>query len=348
MPKVSSHNKDMVSYAIQYKVAQVIANRYCITRVLRSDGGHQVLKVVDTSSERVKFVKAISRVKTREKEITGNLAWLRSRRTADGRHSQLLDHFCTGSMWFMVFDYPKATLRDILRSQDLLPLPMRHIREIACQIVNSVLSLHRQAIFHLDIKPENIEILDMNTVIESVYEGEGHFKEKSFLRCTRLSLVFLGDAGVALDQSAGSDQYRAPELVFGWVSKFRTDNFSIGCVLWELIVLRPLFAACEPGGIYARAKAHMYSAVFGPFTREMRQQIMHFNQGIFRTDSSEVDGLQDMPQNIKEFVATAPSLEDVIEDEELLEVLVCLTRLSPTDRLSLNSVLALNYFDQRL
>ncbi|PPQ96721.1 hypothetical protein CVT26_010274 [Gymnopilus dilepis] len=344
MPKVSSHIKDMVSY----KVAQLIANRYCITRVLRSGGGYQILKVVDTSTERIKLVKAISRVKTRDKEITGNLAWLRSRRTSDGRHSPLLDHFCTGSMWFMVFDYPKATLRDILRSQELMPLPMRHIREIICQIVNGVLSLHRQEIFHLDIRPESIEILDMTAVTESIYEGDGRFKEKAFLRCTRLSLVFLGDAGVTLDQNAGTDQYRAPELVFGWVSKFRTDNFSIGCVLWELVLLKPLFAACEPGSLYARAKAHMYSAVLGPFTREMRQQIMHFNRGIFSADSTALNDLQEMPPSIKEFVATASRPEDVIEDEEALEVFGCLTKLSPTDRLSLNNVLALNYFDQRL
>ena len=101
---------------------------------------------------------------------------------------------------------------------------------------------------HLDICPAMIEVMSAVTVKEWQYDMDGRFVEKVcspyfnyhpfysvifqvVLQCSRIRLVFYGSAGVRTERSIGTDQYRAPELVFG-----QTD-----VVLWLSVVLTFVF-----------------------------------------------------------------------------------------------------------
>ncbi|PPQ76269.1 hypothetical protein CVT26_009843 [Gymnopilus dilepis] len=328
-------------------ISQFLHKRYCVTRIIRSHTTYQLLKVVDAIANDVKIVKVVSRTLIGDRKISGNIAWLRSKRTADGRHSVFMDDFKTSSLWYLVFKEPRATLRDILHGGKLSPLPPRHIRQISSQIISALISLHRQSILHLAIEPQHIEVTDQSTVTEHVYDSSGVFVERVILRRPEIALVFFGDAATSRDASRGDERYRAPEVVFGWVSKYRTDNFSVGCVFWEMLKGRPLFPPCPEGQYHVKAKAHMYRALLGDYPDDVRVRASQMNKGLFRPGSGELTSMRDVPENVKNVVRGLADVEGEIEDEGASEVFANLTMISVKERSPLRDILHFSYFERK-
>jgi len=99
---------------------------------------------------------------------------------------------------------------------------------IAAQIATALDELHRGGLLHRDVKP-------------------GHI----FLQPTAHGIprAFLLDAGVAAGlQTAGGSKlqgtagYLAPEQLLGGLVSFRSDLYSLGCVLYRMLSGRPAFA----------------------------------------------------------------------------------------------------------
>ncbi|KDR72130.1 hypothetical protein GALMADRAFT_143453 [Galerina marginata CBS 339.88] len=276
-----------------------------------------------------------------------SLRWLLDRRTADGRHSVLCNHFHTSSYWFFVFDAPTFTLRDVLKHQELWPLQRRQIREIGLQVVQAVQSLHKNGVLHSDITPDSIEVVSMDTVTLNMCDNEGAFFDKVLqvvLRSTKIRLVFFGGVATGGDREIGTDQYRAPEMVFGWVSKFRTDNFSIGCVIWEMFVDSALFHPCRKGPFYVQEKAHQFVARLGEFPDDMVERVRRIRGDIFSCSGEKLIGVGDLSPEVLDFVKHADVISDVITDEEALEVIENMTELSPKKRLALTDILDCSFF----
>ncbi|PPQ82348.1 LOW QUALITY PROTEIN: hypothetical protein CVT26_013210, partial [Gymnopilus dilepis] len=361
-----------------------------VYKVIRSGTAYQILKVLDTRSETVRIVKVISRSMINDEKISSDIKFLLKIKHAEGSESRsrLLADFQTTFDWFMVFEEPRVTLRDLLNNKDIMPLPSRHIREITFQIIMSIAlsptgtliqlsrakALHRHSLLHLDISPSTIEVAYPSTNTEYEYAGNGTFRQKvtpisylmitRVLKCSRVYLTFHGDAAITPDRNIGTDQYRAPEVVFvihtasryqntyqislGWASKCRSDNFSIGCVMWELLKGRPLFLPCEQEGNYVKAKTHAFKAVLGYFPRQMRERASIMHEGIFIKYSGELHEPWDLSDELKRFINEVEPLELTIKNMDTYHVMDALTRLSPKDRLPLCDVLSMPFFTSEL
>ena len=100
----------------------------------------------------------------------------------------------------------------------------------------------------------------------------------------------------------------APEVVFGWKLCHESDLFSVGCVVAELLLDRPLFPSCEglPCSVYQ--KTFLFQAVLGILPPSMIERLRSEFPGWF--DAYGLVLLDEMisPQ-IATFLETAKTLE---------------------------------------
>jgi len=126
------------------------------------------------------------------------------------------------------------TLRDVLASG---ALPMRRAIEIAAQITEGLTKAHEAGITHRDLKPENlmisndgfVKILDFGLAKQVSPSGE-----HSELDHTSASLT---GSGMVL----GTVGYMSPEQAEGKRLDFRSDQFSLGAVLYEMVTGKRAF-----------------------------------------------------------------------------------------------------------
>ncbi|MBW0012886.1 Stk1 family PASTA domain-containing Ser/Thr kinase [Mycobacterium sp.] len=138
----------------------------------------------------------------------------------------------TGPLPYIVMEYVDGvTLRDIVHTDG--PIPARRAIEIiadACQALNFS---HQNGIIHRDVKPANIMISNTNAV-----------KVMDFGIARAIA-----DSGNSVTQTAaviGTAQYLSPEQARGDPVDARSDVYSLGCVLYEILTGEPPFTGDSP------------------------------------------------------------------------------------------------------
>jgi len=126
-------------------------------------------------------------------------------------------------------------LRDRL---DQGPIPLRKITEYAQQIVSGLSAAHHKGIVHRDLKPENlfitkderVKILDFGLAKLRAPQQAGASSEDQTRRAITSPGVVMGTVG-----------YMSPEQVRGQATDHRSDIFSFGLILHEMITGRRAF-----------------------------------------------------------------------------------------------------------
>ena len=138
----------------------------------------------------------------------------------------------TGPLPYIVMEYVEGvTLRDIVHTEG--PMPTQRAIEViadACQALNFS---HQHGIIHRDVKPANIMI-----------SKSGAVKVMDFGIARALA-----DAGNPVTQTAaviGTAQYLSPEQARGTKVDARSDVYSLGCVLYEILTGEPPFVGDSP------------------------------------------------------------------------------------------------------
>jgi hypothetical protein len=114
------------------------------------------------------------------------------------------------------------------------PLPVRKAVDIAAQIARGLAAAHDKQIAHRDLKPENVfltptggvKILDFGLASAAGPSEPTRFDSPTMVPATTPGTV-LGTVG-----------YMSPEQVRGEPTDHRTDIFSLGCVLYEMLTGR--------------------------------------------------------------------------------------------------------------
>jgi beta-lactam-binding protein with PASTA domain/predicted Ser/Thr protein kinase len=138
----------------------------------------------------------------------------------------------TGPLPYIVMEYVEGvTLRDIVQNDG--PMDTRRGIEViadACQALNFS---HQHGIIHRDVKPANIMI-----------SKAGAVKVMDFGIARALA-----DSGNPVTQTAaviGTAQYLSPEQARGETVDARSDVYSLGCVLYEILTGEPPFVGDSP------------------------------------------------------------------------------------------------------
>src|SRR4029077_1780560 len=138
---------------------------------------------------------------------------------------------------FLAFEFvPGAPLSPVIGGR---PLNTRRAVDFAIQIADALADAHAAGIVHRDIKPGNVIITpkDKAKVLDfglATWTAGGHEREHA----AHDAPVLVTTAGTTL----GPVAYMSPEQALGEKVDHRTDIFSLGIVLFEMLTGRPPFA----------------------------------------------------------------------------------------------------------
>jgi predicted ATPase/serine/threonine protein kinase len=125
------------------------------------------------------------------------------------------------------------TLRALLSSG---PLPFRKAIAIATQIADALAKAHETGLVHRDLKPENLMVADDGTA-KILDFGLAKHRELALNSLSPTLLSSITDPGTVM----GTVGYMSPEQANGGDLDFRSDQFSFGAVLYEMVNGCPAF-----------------------------------------------------------------------------------------------------------
>jgi len=227
----------------------MLAERYAIDAPIARGGMADVFLARDQQLDRPVAVKVLFPEFARDPNFVE-----RFRREA--QHAAMLNHpnivsvydyGQQGGTYFIVMEYVEGqSLRDVLRSQGALS-PMQSAR-IAAEIAGALDFAHRHGTVHRDIKPGNV-----------LLTPSGQVKVTDFGIAANPT-----DAGAGLTQTGaviGTATYFSPEQAQGYQVDGRSDVYSLGVVLYEMLTGRAPFVADSPVAV---AMKHVRDAVVAP------------------------------------------------------------------------------------
>ncbi|MFZ5943824.1 MAG: Stk1 family PASTA domain-containing Ser/Thr kinase [Bacillota bacterium] len=213
-------------------IGKRIGNRYEILALIGGGGMSLVYQAKDIYLNRIVAVKVL-----REQFTSDNEFIRRFRREAQAvaslSHPNIVSIYDVGQdndVHYLIMEYIKGkTLKEIIDEQ--APLPLNEAVDIVKQICDALEHAHENAIVHRDIKPHNILI-------------------------TRGGRVKVTDFGIARAASTatvthtrgiiGSVHYFSPEQAKGEITDEKSDIYSLGIVLYEMVTNKLPFEGESP------------------------------------------------------------------------------------------------------
>ena len=213
-------------------IGKKLGNRYEVLDLIGGGGMSLVYQAKDTFLDRIVALKVL------REQFTSDIEFVRRfRREAQAvaklSHPNIVSIYDVGQdgeIHYLVMEYIKGkTLKEIILEQG--PLELAEIIDIAKQICDALEHAHENSIIHRDIKPHNILIT----------------------RGKRVKVTDFGIARAATNITMthtkdiiGSVHYFSPEQAKGEITGEKSDIYSLGIVLYEMVTGRLPFEGDSP------------------------------------------------------------------------------------------------------
>ena len=223
---------------------------YEIQSPLGAGGMGEVYRARDTRLDRTVAIKLLPAHLSSDPELRQRLE-REAKAISALQHANICTLYDIGTQdgtEFLVLEYLEGqTLAERLQKG---PLPIDQVFTIAVEIAKALEKAHQHDIIHRDLKPANImltkagaKLMDFGLAkpkLTIASQAAGPFTPST----PTMNLASLTSATSPLTQKGsivGTFQYMAPEVLQGSEADARSDLFSFGCVLYEMITGRHAF-----------------------------------------------------------------------------------------------------------
>ena len=142
-----------------------------------------------------------------------------------------------GALYYVMPNVQGHSLRD--RMNAVGQLPVDEAVRITQEVAGALDHAHRHDVVHRDIKPENIMLQDGHALVADFGIGKA---------VSEAGHATLTQAGM----SVGTPAYMSPEQAVGEAVDGRSDLYSLGCVLYEMLVGEPPFTGPTVQAVIAK------------------------------------------------------------------------------------------------
>jgi serine/threonine-protein kinase len=201
-------------------VGQLIADRYELKDAVGTGGMSTVFCAHDTLLERDVALKILHEHHSRDDDYVERFRH-EARAVAQLSHPNIvtvIDRGEADGRQFIVFEYVEGDNLKQLVGRG--PLAVRRTLELGLEVAQALAFAHAQGLVHRDVKPQNV-----------LLSGDGRAKVTDFGIARSLDTVGRTETGTVL----GTSHYIAPEQARGERVDTKTDVYSFGCVLFEML-----------------------------------------------------------------------------------------------------------------
>ena len=214
---------------------------YKILAPLGKGGMGEVLLALDTRLQRKVALKLLPAAFTQDRERIRRFAQ-EARAASALNHPNILTIYDIGEadkLHYIVTEFVEGeTLRQ--RMTTMPQQPLAAIITIVTQIAEALAAAHKAGIIHRDIKPENVMV-----------RRDGYVKVLDFGLAKLTESSQPDEHSTASGVVMGTPRYMSPEQARGERVDTRTDIFSLGVMLYEMIAERPPFAGATASEVIA-------------------------------------------------------------------------------------------------
>lgn len=234
----------------------------------------------------------------------------------------------------LVFDYMQMSIGKFIRNkkekqkEGICRIEPSTIKYILYQITEGVKDLHANNIAHRDLKPDNILLnpeLDYKVAI-----------------CDLGSAKIVGEHITSIPYIC-SRWYRAPELLCGSMNyTTAVDLWSLGCIIFEMITLQPLF----PGRSKKKEQSEECSQLINIMEVLGSPNIDFYNDIKEKTSDKNTDAILELCKLEIESINIRNILTCYLQKDEyeLIDIIEGLLKWNPCERTSAKDVLKNPYF----
>lgn len=216
-------------------IGTMLDNRYKITELIGSGGMSNVYKAQDDTAKRTVAVKIL------REELSHNEEFLRrfrneSRATAALSHENIVKIYDVGftdNVQYIVMEYIDGVPLNLYISHNG-KVEWKKAAYFAAQVLRGLDHAHSKGIVHRDIKPHNIMLMADGTV---------KITDFGIARFSRSETAAMSDHAI------GSVHYISPEQARGEDADARTDIYSVGVMLYEMLTGKVPFEADTPSSV---------------------------------------------------------------------------------------------------